>query len=93
MLDDCTHSVLQKRLNYAVTPRITPVEDILASVKKAVHSLPFEIKEARQETVKARLDGASFRAPAHATLHPLVHASWCKSHASLAACLLLFRRC
>ena len=41
--------------------------------------------------VKARLDGASFRAPAQATLHLLMHASWCKSRASLAAYLLLFR--
>ena len=40
----------------------------------------------------ARLDGASFRASAHATLHPLTHASWRKSRASLAACLILFRR-
>ena len=42
--------------------------------------------------LKARLDGASFRAPAYATLHPLMHVSWRKSRASLAACLLLSRR-
>jgi hypothetical protein len=42
--------------------------------------------------VKARLDGASFRTPAHATLHPLMRASWRKSNAFLAAGLLLFRR-
>jgi len=41
---------------------------------------------------KARLDGASFRGPAQATLHALLHASWRKSRASLAACLFLFRR-
>ena len=40
--------------------------------------------------LKARLDGASFRAPAYATLHSLMHASWRKSRASLAACFLLF---
>jgi hypothetical protein len=35
-----------------MTPRVTPVEDILVSVEKAVHSLPVEIAaEARQETV------------------------------------------
>jgi hypothetical protein len=52
-LDKGTHSELQKGLNYAVTPRVTPVEDILSSVEKAVHSLPVEIaEEARQETVR-----------------------------------------
>jgi hypothetical protein len=34
--------------------------------------------------LKARLDGFSFRAPAHSTLHPLMHAPWRKSP-SLAA--------
>jgi hypothetical protein len=35
-----------------VTPQVTPVEDILASVEKAVHKLPVEkAEEARQETV------------------------------------------
>jgi len=42
--------------------------------------------------LKVRLDGASFRAPVHATLHQLMYASLCKSSASLAACLLLFKR-
>ena len=45
-----------------------------------------------QILLKARLDGASLRASAHATLHPLMHASWRKSRAFLAACPLLFRR-
>jgi hypothetical protein len=52
-LDEGTHSVLQKGLNYAVTPQVTPVKDILASVENAVHSPPVEIaEEARQETVR-----------------------------------------
>jgi len=36
-----------------VTPRTIPIEDILAGVEKAVHSLPVEIaEEAKQETVR-----------------------------------------
>jgi hypothetical protein len=51
-LDQGTHSVLQKRLYCAVTPRVTLVEDILASMEKAVHILPVEkAEEARQETL------------------------------------------
>ena len=52
-LDDGVSSLLQKGLNYAVTPQYTPIEDILASVEKAVQSLPVETaEEARQETVR-----------------------------------------
>jgi uncharacterized protein YqgV (UPF0045/DUF77 family) len=44
---------LQKGLNYAVTPRWTPIEGILAGVEKAVQSLPEETAvQARQETVR-----------------------------------------
>jgi len=40
-------------VNYAVTPRTTPTEDILAGVEKAVQSLPVEMaEETRQETVR-----------------------------------------
>ena len=47
------YSLLQKGLNFAVTPRSTPIEDILAGVEKAVISLPVEMaEEARQETVR-----------------------------------------
>ena len=53
MLDDGVSSLLQKGLNYAVTPRTIPIEDILAGVEKAVQSLPVEMaEEARQETVR-----------------------------------------
>jgi hypothetical protein len=52
-LDDGLCSLLQKGLNYAVTPRTIPIKDILAAVEKAVQSLPVEIAErARQETVR-----------------------------------------
>jgi hypothetical protein len=36
-------SLLQKGLNFAVTPRSTPIEDTLAGVEKAALSLPVEI--------------------------------------------------
>jgi len=53
MLDDRVSSVLQKGLNYAVTPCTVPIEDILAGVEKVVQSLPVEMaEEARQETVR-----------------------------------------
>jgi len=53
ILDDGLHSLLQKGLNYAVTPRNVPIEDLLAGVEKAVQSLPVEsAEEARQETVR-----------------------------------------
>jgi hypothetical protein len=46
-------SLLQKGVNYAVTPRTIPTEDILAGVEKAAQSLPVEMAvEARQETVR-----------------------------------------
>jgi len=52
-LDDGVSSLLQKGLNYAVTPCTIPIEDILAGVEKAVQSLPVEmVEEARQETVR-----------------------------------------
>jgi hypothetical protein len=36
-----------------MTPRNTPIEDILAAAEKAVQSLPVEmVEEARQETVR-----------------------------------------
>jgi hypothetical protein len=53
MLDDGVSSLLQKGLNYAVTPCTITIEDILAGVEKAVQSLPVEMaEEARQETVR-----------------------------------------
>src|SRR5215469_1292483 len=53
ILDDGLHSLLQKGLNYAVTPRNLPIEDLLTGVEKAVQSLPVEsAEEARQETVR-----------------------------------------
>jgi hypothetical protein len=52
-LDDALSSLLQKGLNFAVTPRSTSIEDILAGVEKAVLSLPAEMAEkARQKTVR-----------------------------------------
>ena len=52
-LDDGVSSLLQKGLNYAVTPHSIPIEDILAGVEKAVQSLPVEmVEEAREETVR-----------------------------------------
>jgi len=52
-LDYAVYSLLQKGLNYAVTPFSTPIEDILAGVEKAELSLPVEMaEEARQETVR-----------------------------------------
>jgi hypothetical protein len=52
-LDDRVSSLLQKCLNYAVTPRTIPIEDILAGFEKAVQSLPVEMaEEDRQETVR-----------------------------------------
>ena len=51
--DDAVYSLLQKGLNFVVTPRSTPIEDNLAVVGKAVLSLPVEMaEEARQETVR-----------------------------------------
>jgi hypothetical protein len=53
ILDDGLHSLLQKGLNYAVTPRNVPIEDLLAGVEKAVQSQPVEsAEESRQETVR-----------------------------------------
>ena len=52
-LDDGVFSLLQKGLNYAVAARAVPIEEILASVEKAVLTLPVEkAEEARQETVR-----------------------------------------
>ena len=52
-LDDALHSLLQKGFNFAVTPRSTPIEDILAGVEKAIQFLPEETaEEAREETVR-----------------------------------------
>jgi len=52
-LDDAVSSLLQKCLNFAMTPRPTPIEDILTGVEKAILSLPAEkAEEARQETVR-----------------------------------------
>jgi hypothetical protein len=52
-LDDGVFSLLQKGLNYAVAPRAVPIEEILASVEKALLTLPVEnAEEARQETVR-----------------------------------------
>jgi len=42
MLDDRVSSLLQKGLNYAVTPRTIPIE---AEVERAVQSLPVEMVE------------------------------------------------
>jgi hypothetical protein len=55
MMDDGVSSLLQKGLNYAMTPCTIPIEDILAGDKKAVQSLPVEMaEEARQETVRIK---------------------------------------
>jgi hypothetical protein len=52
-LENAVYSLLQKGLNFAVTPRSTPIEDTLAGVEKAVLSLPVEMaEEARHETVR-----------------------------------------
>jgi hypothetical protein len=52
-LEDGVSSLLQKCLNFAVTPRYIPIEYILAGVEKAVQSLPVETaEEARHETVR-----------------------------------------
>jgi len=52
-LEDSAISLLKKGLNFAVTPKSIPIEDILAVVEKAVKSLPEETaEEARQETVR-----------------------------------------
>jgi len=52
-LDQGIYSLLQKGLNYAVTPRTLPIEDLLTGVEKAVRSLPVEMaEEARQETIR-----------------------------------------
>jgi len=52
-LDGGVSSLLQKVLNYAVTPRIIPIEDTLAGVENAVQSLPVEMaEEAKQEAVR-----------------------------------------
>ena len=52
-LDDAVYSLLQKGLNFAVTPCSTPIEDILAGVEKAIQFLPEEkAEEARQETMR-----------------------------------------
>jgi len=53
ILDDAVSSLLHKGLNFAVTPRSTPIEDILTDVEKAILSLPVEKAEkARHETVR-----------------------------------------
>jgi hypothetical protein len=45
--------MLQKCLNFAVTPRRPPIEDLLSGVEKAIRSLPSEMaEEARQESVR-----------------------------------------
>jgi len=52
-LDGAVSSLLHKGLNFAVTPRSTPIEDILTGVENAILSLPVEkAEEARQETVR-----------------------------------------
>jgi len=52
-LDDGLLSLLQKGLNYAVTPRNVPIEELLTGVEKAVQALPVEsAEEARQETIR-----------------------------------------
>ena len=48
------YTLVQKGLNYAVTPHITLTEDILARVEKAIQFLPEEkAKEARQENMES----------------------------------------
>ena len=52
-LDDGLLSLLQKGLNYAITPRNVPIEELLTGVEKAVQALPVEsAEEARQETIR-----------------------------------------
>jgi hypothetical protein len=43
-------SLLQKGLNYAITPGNVLIEELLTGVEKAVQALPVESAEARQET-------------------------------------------
>jgi len=53
MRDDAIYSLLNKGLSCDVTPRTTPIEDILAGDEKAAQSLPVKMEEeARQETVR-----------------------------------------
>jgi hypothetical protein len=50
-LDEGLLSLLQKGLNFAISPGAIPIEDTLASVEKTLHELPVEIaEEIRQET-------------------------------------------
>jgi len=52
-LDDGLLSLLQKGLNYAITPCNVPIEELLTGVEKAVQALPVEsAEEARQETIR-----------------------------------------
>jgi hypothetical protein len=47
--------ITTRGLHCAVTPRNTPIEDILAAAEKAVQFLPVEMmEEARQETVRIK---------------------------------------
>jgi len=47
------NSLLQKGLNYAVTPSNIRIEDLLTGVEKAVQSLPVECAEdVREETIR-----------------------------------------
>jgi len=52
-LDDPVYSMLHKGLNFTVTSRSTPIEDMLTGVEKTILSLPVQkAEEARQETVR-----------------------------------------
>jgi hypothetical protein len=52
-LDDGLLSLLQKGLNYAITPCNVPIEELLTGVEKAVQALTVEsAEEARQETIR-----------------------------------------
>jgi hypothetical protein len=52
-LPDGLSSLLEKGLNYAITPSTNPIEDTLAGIEKAIRDLPVEqAEEARQETVR-----------------------------------------
>jgi len=53
ILDDGLISLLQKGLNYAITPRNIPIEEVITGVERAVHALPVEsAEEARKDTIR-----------------------------------------
>ena len=45
ILDDGLISLLQKGLNYAITPHNVHIEEVITGVERAVHALPVESAE------------------------------------------------